>query len=139
MTTNFQQPGAPTSNDTPYILCEDLFKIYKQEDLEVVGSCGDGTSAWSEAQRLRPDVIVSDIEMPGMTGLELAMKVQEHALPSKLVIVTTFARPGYLRRALDAGVVGYLLKDSPADELAAAVRKVMYRVTFNTDTCVWNG
>ena len=93
-------------------------------DIEVVGSCADGASAWTEAERLRPDVIVSDIEMPGMTGLELAMRVQERALPSKVVIVTTFARPGYLRRALDAGVVGYLLKDAPADQLADAVRKV---------------
>ena len=95
-----------------------------EDDIQVLGACADGESAWSEAQRLRPDVIVSDIEMPGMTGLELAMRVQEHALPSKLVIVTTFARPGYLRRALDAGVVGYLLKDAPADQLADAVRDV---------------
>jgi two-component system, NarL family, response regulator DesR len=95
-----------------------------EDDIKVLGMCADGASAWDEAQRLRPDVIVSDIEMPGMTGLELAMRVRESALPSKLVIVTTFARPGYLRRALDAGVVGYLLKDAPADQLADAVRKV---------------
>jgi two-component system response regulator DesR len=95
-----------------------------EEDIEVLGSCADGFSAWTEAQRLRPDVIVSDIEMPGLTGLELAMRVREHALPSKLVIVTTFARAGYLRRALDAGVSAYLLKDAPADQLADAVRKV---------------
>jgi len=93
-----------------------------EDDIEVLGSCADGASAWTEVQRLRPDVIVSDIEMPGLTGLELAMRVQEAALPCKLV--TTFARPGYLRRALDAGVVGYLLKDAPADQLADAVRKV---------------
>ena len=95
-----------------------------EDDIEVVGSCADGLSALTEAQRLRPDVIVADIEMPGLTGLELAMRVREHALPSKLVIVTTFARAGYLRRALDAGVSGYLLKDAPADQLADAVRKV---------------
>jgi two-component system, NarL family, response regulator DesR len=95
-----------------------------EDDIEVVGSCADGLSAWTEAQRLRPDVIVADIEMPGLTGLELAMRVRQHALPSKLVIVTTFARAGYLRRALDAGVSGYLLKDAPANQLADAVRKV---------------
>src|SRR5258708_2068726 len=95
-----------------------------EDDVQGVGTCADGASAWTEAQRLGPDVIVSDIEMPGMTGLELAMRVQEHALPCKLVIVTTFARPGYLRRALDAGVAGYLLKDAPAHQLADAVRKV---------------
>jgi len=95
-----------------------------EDDIEVVASCADGLSAWTEVQRLLPDVIVADIEMPGLTGLELAMRVREHALPSKLVIVTTFARAGYLRRALDAGVSGYLLKDAPADQLADAVRKV---------------
>src|SRR5438105_14853048 len=62
--------------------------------------------------------------MPNLTGLELAQRVRDHKLTCKVVIVTTFARPGYLRRALDAGVVGYLLKDSPADQLADAVRKV---------------
>jgi two-component system response regulator DesR len=93
-------------------------------DIQVLATCADGASGWNEAQRLRPDVIVSDIEMPGMTGLDLALRVQEHALPSKVVIVTTFARPGYLRRALDAGVVGYLLKDAPAEQLADAIRRV---------------
>jgi len=92
-------------------------------DIDVLGSCADGLEAWKEAKRLRPDVIVTDIEMPGLTGLELAMRVREESLPSKVVIVTTFARSGYLRRALDAGVVGYLLKDAPADQLADAVRK----------------
>jgi len=95
-----------------------------ETDIEVVGGCADGLVAWAEAQRLRPDVIVADIEMPGLTGLELALRVRERGLPARLVIVTTFARPGYLRRALDAGVSGYLLKDAPAQQLADAVRKV---------------
>ncbi|MGH8149526.1 MAG: response regulator transcription factor [Steroidobacteraceae bacterium] len=95
-----------------------------ERDIEVLGSCADGASAWTEVQRLRPDVIVTDIEMPGITGLELAVRVREQGLPSRVIIVTTFARPGYLRRALDAGVAGYLLKDAPADRLADAVRKV---------------
>ena len=75
-------------------------------------------------QRLKPDVLVTDIEMPGLTGLELAQRVQRYELPSKVVIVTTFARPGFLRRALDAGVSGYLLKDAPAENLAEAIRTV---------------
>jgi two-component system, NarL family, response regulator DesR len=95
-----------------------------EPDIEVLGTCADGSSAWTEAQRLRPDVIVADIEMPGLTGLELAVRVRERALPCRIVIVTTFARAGYLRRALDAGVCGYLLKDAPAQQLADAVRKV---------------
>ncbi|MGC3982365.1 MAG: response regulator transcription factor [Steroidobacteraceae bacterium] len=93
-----------------------------EADIEIVASCADGTSAWQETQRLRPDVIVADIEMPQLTGLELALRVREQALPCKLVILTTFARSGYLRRALDAGVAGYLLKDAPAEQLADAIR-----------------
>ena len=95
-----------------------------EPDIEVLGGCADGLAAWNEAQRLRPDVIVADIEMPRLTGLELALRVRERGLPSRVVIVTTFARAGYLRRALDAGVCGYLLKDAPAQQLADAVRKV---------------
>ncbi len=100
-----------------------------ESDIEVLGSVADGEAAWRELQRLHkidglPDVLVSDIEMPGLTGLELAQRIREKALPVKVVIVTTFARSGYLRRALDAGVVGYLLKDAPAEKLAEALRQV---------------
>ena len=62
--------------------------------------------------------------MPHLTGLELAQRIKDAGLPCKVVILTTFARPGYLRRALDAGASGYLLKDAPADRLAEALRKV---------------
>ncbi|KGO97937.1 response regulator transcription factor [Novilysobacter defluvii] len=92
--------------------------------LEVVGAAGDGETAWRELQRHAPDLLVTDIEMPGLTGLELAARIQRHGLATKVVIVTTFARAGYLRRALDAGVHGYLLKDAPAGELADALRRV---------------
>ena len=95
-----------------------------ESDIEVVGRASDGEAAWRELQRLKPDVLVTDIEMPGLTGLELAQRVQRHALPVKVVIVTTFARAGFLRRALDAGVAGYLLKDAPAEKLAEALRSV---------------
>lgn len=95
-----------------------------EDDIEVVSSAGDGESAWRELQRLRPDVLVTDIEMPGLSGLELAQRIQRQAMPVRVVIVTTFARPGFLRRALDAGVGGYLLKDAPAETLAAALRQV---------------
>lgn len=95
-----------------------------EADIEVVGTAADGESAWRELQRLRPDLLVTDIEMPGLTGLELAQRIHRHEWPARVVIVTTFARAGYLRRALDAGVSGYLLKDAPADQLAAALRKV---------------
>lgn len=95
-----------------------------EPDVEVVGSAADGEEAWRLVQQTRPDVLVTDIEMPGLTGLELAQRVQRHALACKVVIVTTFARAGFLRRALDAGVCGYLLKDAPAEQLADALRKV---------------
>jgi two-component system response regulator DesR len=97
-----------------------------ETDIEVLGSAPDGEAAWREVQRLKPDVLVTDIEMPGLTGLELAQRVQRHELPVKVVILTTFARPGFLRRALDAGVCGYLLKDSPAEQLADAIRRVRH-------------
>ena len=95
-----------------------------EPDIEVLGAAADGEAAWRELQRLRPDVLVTDIEMPGLSGLELAQRVQRQELATKVVIVTTFARSGFLRRALDAGVSGYLLKDAPAEDLADALRKV---------------
>ena len=95
-----------------------------EPDIDVVGAAADGEEAWRAIQQLKPDLVVTDIEMPGVTGIELAQRVQRYGLPSKVVIVTTFARAGFLRRALDAGVCGYLLKDSPAEQLADAIRTV---------------
>ena len=95
-----------------------------EPDIDVVGGAADGEQAWRLLQQTRPDLLVTDIEMPGLTGLELAQRVRRHALPCKVVIVTTFARPGFLRRALEAGVGGYLLKDAPAEQLAEALRTV---------------
>ena len=93
-------------------------------DISVLGVASNGTAAWNQVQSLAPDLLVTDIEMPGMTGLELARRVHEAGLVTRVVIVTTFARPGYLRRALDAGVRGYLLKDAPSSQLADALRQV---------------
>ncbi len=100
-----------------------------ETDIEVLGAAADGESAWRELQRFAsqqraPDVLVTDIEMPGLTGLELAQRLQRQEWATKVIIVTTFARPGFLRRALEAGVGGYLLKDAPAEQLADAVRRV---------------
>ena len=95
-----------------------------EDDIEVIAAVADGESAWRALQRDAPDILLTDIEMPGLTGLELAQRIQRHELPVKVVIVTTFARAGFLRRALDAGVVGYLLKDAPAEKLAQALRSV---------------
>ena len=95
-----------------------------ESDINVIADVADGESAWREIQRDAPDILLTDIEMPGLTGLELAQRIQRHQLPVKVVIVTTFARAGFLRRALDAGVQGYLLKDAPAEQLAEALRQV---------------
>lgn len=96
-----------------------------EHDIDVVGDAADGEIAWRELQRLKPDLLLTDIEMPGLSGLDLAQRIQRHELPVKVAIVTTFGRAGFLRRALDAGVTGYLLKDAPAEQLAEALRQVM--------------
>jgi len=95
-----------------------------EPDLTVVGRARDGAEALELARATSPDVVVTDIEMPGTTGLELAAALRDFAPRPRVIIVTTFARPGYLRRALETGVSGYLLKDAPAEELAEAVRRV---------------
>ena len=92
--------------------------------ISVVGKAADGLEAWTLVEKLAPDVLVSDIEMPGLTGLDLAERIRAARLACRVLIVTTFGRPGYLRRALDAGVTGYLLKDQPSEHLAAAIHKV---------------
>lgn len=94
-----------------------------EEDIEVVGRAGDGEEAVRIALERKPDVCVMDIEMPRMNGLDAAERLKGTGI--KVIILTTFARPGYFERALKAGVQGYLLKDSPSEELAAAVRGVM--------------
>ena len=95
-----------------------------EPELAIVAQASDGDAAWREVLAHSPDLLVTDIEMPGLTGLDLALKVQERELATRVVILTTFARAGYLRRALDAGVRGYLLKDAPSAQLAHALRQV---------------
>ena len=92
--------------------------------IEVVGRAMDGAEALRLVRGLKPDVLVSDIEMPKMSGLDIARCLHQDRAATRVLIVTTFGRPGYLRRAMDAGVRGYLLKDTPAEQLAAAVRQV---------------
>jgi two-component system response regulator DesR len=95
-----------------------------EPDIEVIATAGNGREALEATRRFRPDVLLTDIEMPEMTGLELAAAVRTEGLTSRVVMLTTFARPGYLRRALDAGVAGYVLKDAPSSRLADAIRRV---------------
>ena len=101
-----------------------LAALLELEGFEVVGQAADGTTALRLVKELTPDILITDIEMPGLTGLELASKVADAVPSTKVVIVTTFARSGYLKRALDAGTAGYLLKDAPARTLADALRRI---------------
>jgi two-component system, NarL family, response regulator DesR len=94
-----------------------------EDDMEVVGKASNGEEAVALAKQLMPDVCIMDIEMPGKTGLEAAEELK--GLGCKVIILTTFARSGYFQRALKAGVSGYLLKDSPSEELASSIRSVM--------------
>jgi two-component system response regulator DesR len=95
-----------------------------EPDIAVIAQAANGREAHRLAREHTPDVIVTDIEMPEMTGLELAATLKDSASKSRIIILTTFARPGYLRRALEAGARGYMLKERPATELAEAIRRV---------------
>jgi len=95
-----------------------------EPDIEVVATAADGAEALALCAQHAPDIVLTDIEMPRMTGLELAAQLAVRNAPCRVMIVTTFGRSGYLRRALTAGVRGFLLKDAPADALAAAIRTV---------------
>mgnify|MGYP001183745696 CR=1 FL=1 len=95
-----------------------------EPDIEVVAQAATGDEAVAMVRKHRPDVAVLDIEMPGGTGIDVARQLHQDAFAGQVVIVTTFGRPGYLRAAMAAGASGFLLKDSPAAELAAAIRRV---------------
>lgn len=96
-----------------------------EDDLEVVGQAGDGQEALSMILSMKPDVCLLDIEMPIQTGIEVAERLKLENSPCRVIMLTTFARPGYFERAVKAGVSGYLLKDEPSDRLAEAIRRVM--------------
>jgi len=98
--------------------------LESEGDIEVVGQAHNGQEAMKMVRSLKPDLLLTDIEMPEMSGLEVAAELKRQQSPVRVIILTTFARAGYLRRALDSGAAGYLLKDSPASQLASAVRRV---------------
>lgn len=95
-----------------------------ERDLTVVGESGEGGGASALAAELRPDVCLMDIQMPGVDGIEATRRVREASPETKVLVVTTFARTGYLRAALEAGASGFVVKDAPAEQLADAVRRV---------------
>ncbi|MFD4691511.1 response regulator transcription factor [Streptomyces sp. NPDC058463] len=96
-----------------------------EPDIEVVAQVARGDEVLDAAREHRVDVALLDIEMPGRTGIEAAAELHRELPGVKIVVVTTFGRPGYLRRAMEAGADAFLVKDAPASQLAAAVRKVL--------------
>lgn len=95
-----------------------------EADIDVVGEASDGAEAVRLASELRPDVCLMDIQMPGMDGITATDALRVASPETRILIVTTFARPGYLKSALDAGASGFVVKDIPAAQLADAVRRV---------------
>jgi two-component system, NarL family, response regulator DesR len=96
-----------------------------EDDLEVVAQVGTGDAVVPAALELRPDVALLDIEMPGMDGLTAAAQLHDALPECRVLILTTFGRPGFLRRAMQAGAAGFLVKDGPAGELADAIRRAL--------------
>jgi two-component system, NarL family, response regulator DesR len=96
-----------------------------EEDIEIVADASRGDEVVSAALDTLPDVALLDIEMPGGDGLGAAAELREHLPSCRVIILTTFGRAGYLRRAMESGAVGFLLKDAPASELATAIRRAM--------------
>ncbi|MFC4032620.1 response regulator [Streptomyces polygonati] len=126
-------PGESTARAVRVLLADDQSMVREalatllglEADIEVVAQVGRGDEVVGAARGCGPDVAVLDIEMPGMTGIEAAAELRA-ALPGvKVVIVTTFGRPGYLRRAMESGADAFLVKDAPAAQLADAVRRVL--------------
>ncbi|MEX6698755.1 response regulator [Peribacillus frigoritolerans] len=96
-----------------------------ESDMEVVGKASNGEEAMNLVNQLKPDICITDIEMPVKTGLDVAEEIKDQGHKCKVIILTTFARPGYFERARKAEVGGYLLKDSPSEELANSIRVIM--------------
>jgi two-component system, NarL family, response regulator DesR len=94
-----------------------------EPDIDVVAQVPRGDEVVAAARDARPDVALLDIEMPGATGLEAAAELRRELPDCRVLIVTTFGRPGYLRRAMEGGASGFLLKDAPASDLARAIRR----------------
>jgi two-component system response regulator DesR len=95
-----------------------------EPDLEVVAEVGRGDEVIDAAKRSTPDVALLDVEMPGLDGIEAAAALRTAVPGVRVLMVTTFGRPGYLRRAMEAGAAGFVVKDTPATQLAEAVRRV---------------
>lgn len=95
-----------------------------EHDLEIVAECADAESALDHLTDSPPDIVLMDVELPGMSGIDAITRIRQRFPEIRCIVLTTFGRPGYLRSALDAGAFGFLVKDAPASELANAIRQV---------------
>ena len=121
-----QQPVRLLLAEDQVMIREALAALLEFEGgIEVVAQVGRGDEVTEAARKTRPDVAVLDIEMPGMDGLTAAAELKKHLPDTKIVILTTFGRPGFLRRAMESGVSAFLVKDSPADKLTQTIRRVL--------------
>jgi len=130
-----REPGVARDPAAPVrlLLAEDQVMIREalaallsfEGEFEVVAQVGRGDEVVAAAQGTHPDVAVLDIEMPGLDGLAAAAELKRHLPQTKIVILTTFGRPGFLRRAMESGVSAFLVKDSPADKLTQTIRRVL--------------
>ena len=133
MTSDHQTQGPDAQPPIRLLLAEDQVMIREalaallsfEGDVEVVAQVGRGDEVLQAAKDTNPDVAVLDIEMPGMDGLAAAAELRRSHPDTKIVILTTFGRPGFLRRAMESGVSAFLVKDSPADKLAQTIRRVL--------------
>jgi two-component system response regulator DesR len=127
------QPGTNQPSVIRVLLAEDqgmmrgalALLLALEPDLEVVAQVDRGDQVLATALSSQPDVALLDIEMPGLSGLEAAALLRSQLPECRVLILTTFGRPGYLRRAMDAGARGFLVKDGPVEELAATIRRVL--------------
>lgn len=110
--------------DQKTVLAALIALLKLNQDFELVGGFDDAAQALASAAALKPDVVVSDIQMPGMSGLDLARRLRAQAPESRVILLSTFARAGYVQEALRLGISGYLLKDSPPERLADGIRAV---------------
>jgi two-component system, NarL family, response regulator DesR len=108
------------------LLCNALASLLAMEaDIEVTGQAGDGVTALRLLRELQPDIALLDIDMPGMSGLDVLKACTAERLTTRVMILTTYGRPGYIREAIDAGARGFMIKDRPVPELAGAIRRIV--------------
>ncbi|GLV14648.1 putative transcriptional regulatory protein YvfU [Alicyclobacillus hesperidum] len=108
------------------LVCDALATLLDfEDDMTVIARASDGLAAVREAKRAQPDIALLDVEMPHQGGLDAAEEILQSVPDCKVILLTTFARPGYMQRAIQAGAHGYLLKDGEVEQLAAAIRAVM--------------